>query len=141
MAGVTYLPDDFTSAKTTAITVAGRNGFPNSGKTSVTVALGAKPTQLKVTVSSTIYNSFAASFNKAWATVSRSSVADYNGPAPMGSPCNAFGNEPAAGSAEPLGTGSQIVVPQPAARRVRRCRSSGERSPVRKPPRATATRS
>ena len=29
----------------------------------------------------------------------------------MGSPCNTFGNEPAAGSAEPLGTGSQIVPP------------------------------
>ena len=112
MAGVTYLPDDFATAKSTAITVSGRNGFPNSGKTSVTVALGAKPTQLKVTVSSTIYNSFAASFNKSWATVSRSSTADYNGPAPMGSPCNAFGNEPAAGSAEALGTGSQIIAPQ-----------------------------
>ena len=30
-AGVTYLPDDFASAKATAITVAGRNGYPNSG--------------------------------------------------------------------------------------------------------------
>ena len=31
MAGVTFLPDDFASAKATAITVAGRNGYPNSG--------------------------------------------------------------------------------------------------------------
>ena len=86
MAGVTFLPDDFATAKSTAITVSGRNGFPNSGKTSVTVALGAKPTQLKVTVSSTIYNSFAASFNKSWATVSRSSSGRLQRPGPDGQP-------------------------------------------------------
>jgi hypothetical protein len=111
MAGVTYLPDDLDAAKVAAAAVAGRNGFPNSGTSSVSATLGAKPTQLKVTVSSKIPNTFASSFGFRFATVSRSSVADYNGPAPMGSPCNAFGNEPLAGAAEPLGTGSQIVPP------------------------------
>jgi len=110
-AGVTYLPDDFASARATAIAVAGRNGFPNSGSSTVTVTLGSKPTQLKVTVASTIPNAFGRAFNSDWATVKRSAVADYNGPAPMGSPCNSFGNEPPAGSAEPLGSGSQIVAP------------------------------
>ena len=39
-------------------------------------------------------------------TIARSAVADYNGPAPMGSPCNTFGNEPSSGvgSATPVGT-------------------------------------
>ena len=108
MAGVTYLPDDFATARTTAIAVAGRNGYTGSGSSSITVTNGTKPTQLKVTVSSTIRNSFAGIFNSNWATISRSAVADFNGPAPMGSPCNSFGNEPPAAAAP---TGSQIVVP------------------------------
>src|SRR3954454_23739743 len=61
-AGVTYLPDDFASAKATAITVAGRNGFPDSGTSSVAVSIGDKPTQLEVTISSKVDNSFGASF-------------------------------------------------------------------------------
>jgi hypothetical protein len=109
MAGVTYLPDNFAMAEQTAIAVAGRNGYPDSGSTSVSVTTGAKPTQLKVTVSSTINNGFADSFDLGFATISRSAVADYNGPAPLGSPCNAFGNEPASGAAGP--SGSQIVAP------------------------------
>ncbi len=93
-AGVTFLPDDFASAKATALAVASRNGYPNSGTSSVVVTVGAKPTQLKVTVHHTIGNSFGAAFGANYADVSRSAVADYNGPAPMGSPCNTFGNEP-----------------------------------------------
>jgi Flp pilus assembly protein TadG len=112
MAGVTFMPDDLDAAAVTAKAVAKRNGYDDASS-SVTVAVtpGAKPTQLKVTISSVVYNSFAASFGSAWATVSRSSVADYNGPAPMGSPCNAFGNEPPPGAAEVQSPGSQIVPP------------------------------
>jgi hypothetical protein len=111
MAGVTYLPDDLVKATSEAKAASARNGYPDAVKTKVTVTTGEKPTQLVVTVSSTIPNSFAASFSKGFATVSRSAVADYNGPAPMGSPCNAFGNEPKGGAAEPLGPLSQIVLP------------------------------
>src|SRR4029077_3386908 len=74
--------------------VAGRNGYPNSGTSGVVVSVGAKPTQLVVTISSTIHNSFGAGIGKDWANITRSATADYNGPAPMRSPCNAFGNEP-----------------------------------------------
>ena len=35
-AGVTYMPDDFANAKATAIAVSGRNGYPNSGTSTVT---------------------------------------------------------------------------------------------------------
>jgi Flp pilus assembly protein TadG len=115
-AGVTYLPSDFDSAQAAAIAVSGRNGYPNSGQTSVVVEVGEKPTQLKVTVSSRISNSFAGYFNQGFTNISRSAVADYNGPAPMGSPCNTFGNEPpgsALSDADPRGPSSSVIVAPP----------------------------
>lgn len=112
-AGVTFMPDDFASAKARALEIAADNGFPNSGTSSVAVAVGEKPTQLKVTVSSTVSNAFARSFGVNTSTMSRSAVADFNGPAPMGSPCNNFGNEPA-GSSSNGPTGTAIKVPAPA---------------------------
>ena len=93
-AGVTYLPDDFASARATAIAVAGRNGYPNSGSSSVSVSIGDKPTQLVVTIDSTINNAFGSAFGINTETIERSATADFNGPVLMGSPCNTFGNEP-----------------------------------------------
>jgi Flp pilus assembly protein TadG len=107
LGGVTYMPQDLTSATTTARDISARNGYPNSGTSTVAVVQGAKPSQIRVTVCSTIQNSFAVSFGKPTMTVCRTAVADYTGPAPMGSPCNTFGNEPTAGStaaATPVGT-------------------------------------
>jgi Flp pilus assembly protein TadG len=112
-AGVTYLPADFDSAEDTAISVSARNGYPNSGQTAVVVEVGEKPTQLKVTVSSRISNSFAGYFNQGFTNISRSAVADYNGPAPMGSPCNTFGNEPpgsASSDSDLRGPSSSVIV-------------------------------
>ncbi len=112
-AGVTWLPDDFASATTTAVEVAKDNGFPNSGNTVVKTAVGAKPTQLVVTITSKVGNQFGASFGVPWTTVSRSATADYNGPAPMGSPCNTFGNEPAGSSTssvDPRGPNTSVIV-------------------------------
>jgi hypothetical protein len=115
-AGVTFLPDNFASAKATAIAVAGRNGYPNSGTSSISVSVGAKPTQLVVTITSSIHNAFGAGLGKDLANITRSATADYNGPAPMGSPCNAFGNEPpgaVSDTTDPLRgpTTSVIVAP------------------------------
>ncbi len=110
MAGVTFLPDDFDSAATTARIVAARNGYPNGGTTTVSAAIGEKPTQLVVTVTSTIPNSIAASFTNSFTTITRSATADYNGPAPMGSPCNTFGNEPP-GTSGAGPAGSVLTVP------------------------------
>ncbi|MGA8248460.1 MAG: pilus assembly protein TadG-related protein [Nocardioides sp.] len=114
-AGVTYLPDDFASAKATAIAVATKNGYPNSGTSSVAVSIGDKPTQLVVTIRSTIRNAFGSSFGVGTQTLVRGATADFNGPVLMGSPCNAFGNEPPGtgttdqhGPATPV---SQIVAP------------------------------
>ena len=94
--GVTYMPDDFANAKTTAIAVSGRNGYPNSGTSTVSVEATSKPSQLRVTVTSKIRNAFGAAFGRSSPRWSRSAVADFNGPAPMGSPCNTYGNEPTA---------------------------------------------
>ena len=109
-AGVTYLPDRFDLAQARAKDIAGDNGFPDSGTSSVEVEVGEKPTQLKVSVSSVVNNTFAAAFGDETKVVTRSAVADYNGPAPMGSPCNTFGNEPA--GTPLLGpVGSQLQAP------------------------------
>ncbi len=94
LAGVTYMPNDLPSATTAAIASATKNGYPNSGTTSVTVEVGDKPSELKVTIRSSIDNTFGAMMGVKKAVITRSAVADYTAPAPMGSPCNTFGNEP-----------------------------------------------
>ena len=99
-AGVTYMPEDFASATRRAPRVSRRStATPTVAGTTVTVAAGEKPTQLKVTISRTVDNFFAKSFGVDTSTITRSAVADFNGPAPMGSPCNTFANEPAARAA------------------------------------------
>lgn len=117
MAGVTYLPDDFASARSTAITVAGRNGYSASSTVSIAVAVGAKPTQLVVTISSRIGNAFGTSFGVSNNTITRAATADYNGPAPMGSPCNTFGNEPpgaVSDATDPIrGPNTSVIVAPP----------------------------
>ena len=98
LAGVPFLPQDFASARARALEVAARNGYDNTGRNSVSVTIGAKPTQLSVAITSTIDNQFGAMIDIPTATVTRAGVADYQGPAPMGSPCNTFGNEPDPGN-------------------------------------------
>lgn len=110
MAGVTFLPIDLANAQATAKQVSSRNGYTDGVNATVTVAVGDRPTQLQVTVSSTVQNAIAGSFTNSFTTITRSATADYNGPAPMGSPCNTFGNEPAGTSnAGPIG--SQLTIP------------------------------
>lgn len=105
LAGVTYMPHDLPSARTTAIASATRNGYPNSGTSSVTVVQGDKPSELKVTITSTIDNTFGGMLGFSKANITRSAVADYTAPAPMGSPCNTFANEPPS---------QPVPAPQPA---------------------------
>jgi hypothetical protein len=60
-------------------------------------------------VESTIGNIFGRIFGNDETTISRSAVADFTGPAIMGSPCNAFGNQPVSNAnAAPPATGSVI---------------------------------
>jgi len=99
LAGVPYLPYDMPNATAKAKEVAKRNGFDDAAaNVEVVVTKGTLGSQLKVTISSTIENQFGQMIGVPLKRVTRSAVADYKGPAPMGSPCNTFGNEPAAGA-------------------------------------------
>ena len=104
------MPDDFVQARARAIEIAEDNGYPDSGTTSVTVSVGEKPTQLKVTVASKVGNGFGAALGVVDTVLARTAVADYNGPAPMGSPCNTMGNEPP-GTTTRGPQSSQLQVP------------------------------
>lgn len=108
LAGVPYMPHDLAAATTRAREVAARNGFTHGADAEVSVSEGEKPAQLEVSVTSTVDNLFGAMIGIDDIDLNASAVADYQGPAPMGSPCNTFGNEPSAGggssSARPTGT-------------------------------------
>jgi Flp pilus assembly protein TadG/V8-like Glu-specific endopeptidase len=99
LAGVPFLPFDLTNATIRAKEVAARNGYDDAAaNVVVTVEIGDLASQLKVTISSQIKNSFGGFIGAPTTTLTRTATADYKGPAPMGSPCNTFGNEPNAGS-------------------------------------------
>lgn len=105
LAGVPYLPNDMASATTKALEVSKRNGYDDADpKVTVVVSVGDRPTQLKVVITATIPNTFGKVIGVPTATLTRTAVADYQGPQPMGSPCNTFGNEPPQGIANPLTT-------------------------------------
>jgi len=99
LAGVPSMPQDLGAATTAANDMISRNGWSlSSPNITVAIGAGARPSQLKVTMSSTIRNQIAGSFGFPFQTLTRTAVADFNGPAPMGSPCNVFGNEPSSSS-------------------------------------------
>jgi Flp pilus assembly protein TadG len=98
LAGVPYLPNDMASATAKALAVAARNGYTDGvDGVSIAVGVGDRPTQLKVTITHPVRNSFGQVIGAPTTQLSRTAVADYQGPSPMGSPCSNFGNEPAAG--------------------------------------------
>lgn len=117
LAGVTYMPNEFDKAKSTALSVTAKNGFDDAhADVVVTVGVGSKPSELKVTVSSRVKNTFGSGMGLRSAWITRSAVADYTAPAPMGSPCNTFGNEPPGGPNGPAPTGATTALPPSAAR-------------------------
>lgn len=108
LAGVTWMPQDLDQATAAARDIAARNGFPDPA--SVTVKRGPHPSELDVTVSSTVVNTFGQLIGLDRTTISRHTVADYTGPQPMASPCNTLGNEPdGTPGAGPIV--SQLLVP------------------------------
>jgi Flp pilus assembly protein TadG len=111
LAGVPYLPFDLINATVRAKEVAKRNGYDDaSPEVTVTVEVGDLASQLKVTISSRITNTFGRVIGIGNTTITRTATADYKGPAPMGSPCNTFGNEPDGGTAgsSPTPTGTSM---------------------------------
>ncbi|MGZ4653778.1 MAG: pilus assembly protein TadG-related protein [Oryzihumus sp.] len=105
LAGVSSLPADTATAFSTAQKFAKVNGFENGvASTTVVAGVDSRPTRLRVTVSRTVANIFGPVLGLPTTTVSRTAVADYAGPVPMGSPCNEFGNDPASDSTGYKGT-------------------------------------
>lgn len=108
LAGVTWLPSDINGGTVKAGAVAALNGYTDAdgltfaNLTSQGVGFpqvqvtnsGLRPSELLVTVTSQITNSFARIFGLQTTRISRSALADYVAPAIMGSPCNAIGNQP-----------------------------------------------
>lgn len=94
LAGAVLLPGDPADASIAARTLAERNGWDIDG-TTVTYqdGAGSRPSQMRVTMSSTVENGFGAMLGVPTKTITRTAVAEYAGPAPMGSPCNVFGRE------------------------------------------------
>jgi Flp pilus assembly protein TadG len=97
LAGVPNLPGDKPTAYSTAKNFSSQNGFADGVDTAVvTAGLDGTPTRLRVTVSKTVNNVFGGLFGIPTTTITRTAVADFAGPVPMGSPCNEFGNDPEA---------------------------------------------
>ncbi|GAA4130117.1 hypothetical protein GCM10022215_43510 [Nocardioides fonticola] len=110
LAGVTYLPDDLVAAQAAAEDAVRRNGFTIGPGLVVEVSVGRNASQLRVTVAERVKNTFAAGFGHPESLMTATAVADFSGPAPMGSPCNTLGNEPD-GTALLGPILSQIVAP------------------------------
>jgi Flp pilus assembly protein TadG len=99
LAGVTSLPTNTAGAFSAAQDFSKVNGFQNgTAATTVTPVVDGRPTRLRVTVSRTVNNIFGPLMGNPTTTVTRTAVADFGGPVPMGSPCNEFGNDPEPGS-------------------------------------------
>jgi len=93
LAGVVYMPGDFTDASSTAIAEAAMNGLPSVTGTTVTPArVASDPRELQVTITTHVPTFFSRIFGIDSFTVERSSKAVYILPVPMGSPENYYGS-------------------------------------------------
>lgn len=95
LAGVPQLPSNQAAAFARAKVLAAANGYDiNNARVTVVPSIDGQPTRLRVTVSKRVDNTFGGLLGISSTTITRSAVADYAGPVPMGSPCNEFGNDP-----------------------------------------------
>jgi Flp pilus assembly protein TadG len=96
LGGAVFMPGNLSSADDTARALVLANGYDPA---QAATAAGEKPSQLKVSVTSTVENPFGAVLGTPTTTITRSAIADYASPVPMGSPCNVLGSEPASAGA------------------------------------------
>jgi Flp pilus assembly protein TadG len=108
LAGAVYLPADTKTAHAVALDLVNRNGFTVGSGTTVDVNEDEAPTRLRVTVSTTVHNTFGVVLGHPTTVVTRTAVADFAGPVQMGSPCNVLGNE----AMETSGVGSSRCAGQ-----------------------------
>ncbi len=94
LAGVPQLPGYPANAYSIAKKFTAYNGYTDGSNATVQTSLDGQSTRLRVTVTTTVNNVFGGLLGIPQTTISRTAVADYAGPVPMGSPCNEFGNDP-----------------------------------------------
>lgn len=95
LGGVSFLPDDPTTARLTALRLAAHHGY---GADDVTVEVGDAPNQLRVTIEHEFDNYFVRVIGLMTKTVTETAVAEFEQPVDMGSPEFVLGNDPDTGA-------------------------------------------
>ncbi len=96
LAGVPYMPGDFTTATTVARAEAAKNGYKSPAAT-VTPRINAESNRrLDVSVTASFGTYFLRIFGMNSVTITRTATAEYTLPVPMGSPLNVYGDNTAA---------------------------------------------
>ncbi len=92
MAGVPYMPGDFTTASAKAVDVAGRNGYA-SPTSIITPAVNPESIRrLDVTITRSFGTFFLRIIGINTVRISRTATAEYTLPVPMGSPLSTYGD-------------------------------------------------
>lgn len=94
LAGVVFLPGEFPTGQDVATDVGNGHGYADA---EIVVTPGDHPNQLRVTISHEVDNFFVSLFGINSTTLTRSALAEFEGPVPMGSPENYLGNDPERG--------------------------------------------
>ena len=92
LAGAPDLPGNMAAADAAARDIVAKNGW-DPDRTVASVEEGARPTQLRVRLTSTVPNPFGVVLGNDSTTLTRTAVGEFTAPVPMGSPCNTFGNQ------------------------------------------------
>jgi hypothetical protein len=97
LAGAVFLPATPATGKSQATNAVNLNGFTSGQGDTITSVQGSQPNQMQVTVTRTVNNFFLGLIGVGTTTITRSAVAEYQGPIPMGSPTNRLGDDPEGG--------------------------------------------
>ncbi len=92
LAGVPYMPGDFTNAKAAAQAEAKKNGFKSPAATISPAINSESDRRLDVTITADFGTYFLRIFGMSTVRITRTATAEYTLPVPMGSPLNAYGD-------------------------------------------------
>lgn len=92
LGGVVFIGSDFDTAEAVALELMAGHEYTDPSR--ITVEYGDSANQMRVTVSSRVDNVFARLFGVDTTTITRSALAEFLGPVPLGSPENNLGNDP-----------------------------------------------
>jgi hypothetical protein len=97
LSGAVFLPSNLSVGQTVALDTAKGNGFSSTQGDTVTAAQAARPNQMRVTITRPVKNFFLGLLGIGTTTLTRTAVAEFQGPVPMGSPDNRLGRDPETG--------------------------------------------